>query len=312
MEQKKYNKIEQKINSDFLQDGVTILIQEKIDGANASFRKDDDGNLRVFSRNTELDEDNNLGGYYQWAIENINPKDLNPNTIYFGEWTNKHKIDYGENEKKFYLFDVYVDSTSFSQYMPFSFVEYWAEKLNLNLVPVFYHGEYQSIEHVKSFLGQTKLNGKIGEEEQGEGIVIKRYEYKDRFEKQQHYKMVTKKFSEKKKGVVKEKYNATPETIFTNKFVTEQRVEKNLFKLFDEGILKGDPYELEYTDLGKIMKSLVLQVKNDILEEESSFFEKDYSINLNVLNKALGGIVSKYVRSFIDKKNEEKFDKKEA
>lgn len=312
MKQKKYNKIERKINSDFLQEGVTILIQEKINGANASFRKDDDGNLRVFSRNTELDEDNNLGGYYQWAIENINPKDLNPNTIYFGEWTNKHKIDYGENGNKFYLFDVYVDSTSFSQYMPFSFVEYWAEKLNLNLVPVFYHGEYQSIEHVKSFLGQTKLNGKIGEEEHGEGIVIKRYEYRDRFGKQQHYKMTTKKFSEKKKGVVKEKYNATPETIFTNKFVTEQRVEKNLFKLFDEGILKGDPYELEYTDLGKIMKSLVLQVKNDILEEESSFFEKDYSINLNVLNKALGGIVSKYVRSFIDKKNEEKFDKKEA
>ena len=312
MEQKKYNKIERKINEDFLQDGAIILVQEKIDGANASFRKDEDGNLRVFSRNNELNEENNLGHYYQWTIENIDPKDLNPNTIYFGEWTNKHKVDYGDNEKKFYLFDVYVDSESFSQYMPFSFVEYWAEKLKLNLVPVFYHGEYQSIEHLKSFVGKTKLNGKIGEEEQGEGIVIKRYEYKDRFGEQRHYKMVTKKFSEKKQGETKVKNNTTPESIFANKFATEQRVEKNLFKLFDEGILKGDPYELEYTDLGKIMKSLVLQVKNDILEEESDFFDKDYSINLNVLNKNLGGIVSKCVRDFIDKKNEEKFDKKDA
>lgn len=311
MEQKKYNKIERKINEDFLQEGAIILVQEKIDGANASFRKDENGNLRVFSRNNELNEENNLGNYYQWAVENINPKDLNPDTVYFGEWTNKHKVDYGDNEKKFYLFDVYIDSGESSQYMPFSFVEYWSEKLNLNLVPVLYHGQYQSIEHLKSLVGVTKLNGKINGEESGEGIVIKRYEYKDRFGYQKHYKMVTKAFSEKKQGEVKQK-KVTPEQIFVSKFVTDARVQKNLFKLFDEGILKGSAYRLEYEDLGKVLKPLVALVREDILEEESDSFEGEEPIDKNKINKALGGLLAKFVRGFIDEKNEKKFDNKKS
>jgi phosphoribosylamine-glycine ligase len=51
--------------------GENIVIEEKVDGANASFTTyvDDDGNctVKAFSRNTELSEENDLRGFYGWS-----------------------------------------------------------------------------------------------------------------------------------------------------------------------------------------------------------------------------------------------------
>jgi predicted ATP-grasp superfamily ATP-dependent carboligase len=57
-----------------LKPGAHIVIEEKIDGANASFKLEN-GELTAFSRNNQLDETNNLRGFYQWVQKNIN-KDL--------------------------------------------------------------------------------------------------------------------------------------------------------------------------------------------------------------------------------------------
>ena len=88
-----------------------IVIQEKLDGANASFKRDGDKVL-CFSRNTQLDEHNTLRGFYNWVQENIKAEDLVEDGTYFGEWLVKHKLSYGENENKFYLFDIYDEDKS--------------------------------------------------------------------------------------------------------------------------------------------------------------------------------------------------------
>src|SRR5690349_17818215 len=108
MEQKKYTdiiRLGHKNTLGVLNEGDNIIVQEKIDGANASLRRDGDV-IRAYSRNKELSEDNNLGGFYQFA-QSLDVEELKHDLIYFGEWTNPHKVKYPENTKKFYLYDTY-------------------------------------------------------------------------------------------------------------------------------------------------------------------------------------------------------------
>ena len=96
MEQKKYHSIVRyghKSAQDVLNKGDQIIIQEKIDGANASFAVVD-GELKCWSRNRELSMSNTLEGFYVWAKQNINVDRLLEGVIYFGEWTAQHKVVY--------------------------------------------------------------------------------------------------------------------------------------------------------------------------------------------------------------------------
>ncbi len=240
-----------------LQPGAQITIMEKLDGANASF-KVENGKILAFSRNNQLDEHNGLRGFYQWT-QTLDPNSLVEKAIYFGEWLVKHKLDYGENMNQFYLFDIYDEDTE--RYIKFDLVEKQAEKLGLNLCPVFYKGEFQSLDHVLSFVGKSKLG------EVGEGVVIKNYDFTaNRHGEQQFTKIVSDEFAEVKQ-VKKQRIAPTNGLIdeFINNNLTKARVEKILHKLVDEGILEQD---YDVTDMGTILKNAGTRVFDDIIEEE--------------------------------------------
>jgi hypothetical protein len=169
-----------------LEGNPQIVIQEKLDGANASFKREGD-KVICFSRNTQLDEHNTLRGFYNWVQENVDVNKLEEGIIYFGEWLVKHKLSYGDNENKFYLFDVYNNS----EYESFPIVKLEASRLGLNLIPIFYQGNFQSIEHIQSFVGKSML-GEIGE-----GVVVKNVFYKDKHGNQLFTKFVSDEFAEK-------------------------------------------------------------------------------------------------------------------
>jgi len=240
-----------------LQPGAQITIMEKLDGANASF-KVEDGKILAFSRNNQLDEHNGLRGFYQWT-QTLDPSSLEEGIIYYGEWLVKHKLDYGENENQFYLFDIYIESLD--KYSPISVVETAATRLGLNMCPVFYTGEFQSLEHVLSFVGKSKL-GNVGE-----GIVVKNYLFEaKRNGEQQFTKIVSDEFAEVQQ-VKKQRVAPTNGLIdeFINTNLTKARVEKILHKLVDEGILEQD---YDVTDMGTILKNAGTRVFDDIIEEE--------------------------------------------
>lgn len=240
-----------------LQPGAQITIMEKLDGANASF-KVENGKILAFSRNNQLDEHNGLRGFYQWT-QTLDPNSLVEKAIYFGEWLVKHKLDYGENMNQFYLFDIYDEDTQ--HYINFNLVEKEAKRLGLNLVPVFYNGEFQSLEHVLSFVGKSEL-GKVGE-----GIVVKNYLFEaNRNGEQQFTKIVSDEFAEVQQ-VKKQRVAPTNGLIdeFINTNLTKARVEKILHKLVDEGILEQG---YDVTDMGTILKNAGTRVFDDIIEEE--------------------------------------------
>lgn len=240
-----------------LEGNPTIVIQEKIDGANASFELVN-GEVFAFSRNMQLSELEGLRGFYQWTQANIDPSKLQEGKVYFGEWTAPHKLNYGEHHHKFFLFDVFDLQTE--KYADFDTVSEVAERLGLQTAPLFYRGEFQSVEHIQSFVGQSKLG------EVGEGVVVKNPVYVDRHGGNVYLKFVSEYFKEahfSKQDKPKNSGDSLQD--FINATLTESRVSKLIGKLVDEGKISED-YAIE--DMGTILKSLGNSVFEDIMKEE--------------------------------------------
>lgn len=238
-----------------LKPGAQIVIEEKIDGANASFKLEN-GELLAFSRNTQLDAENNLRGFYQWVQDNIDKDLLNIGITYFGEWTAPHKMNYGENHHKFYLFDALSVNGEFASR---NVLEEVAKEFGIDVAPLFYRGEYISREQINSYIGKSNIG------EVGEGVVIK-------LDKETHeddrivLKLVSDYFKESKFVAKKNPNNSgCALTDFVDATLTDARVSKMLHKLVDEGKLEED-YSIQ--DMGSILKNLGGSLFEDIIKEE--------------------------------------------
>ena len=275
-EQKKYHSVTRygKSNNEITARG-NIVVWEKIDGANASFKRVGD-EILTFSRNNELTGEDGLGGFRKWVLNNIDVEKLEPDFLYFGEWTNPHKINYGDNFKKFFLFDVY-DLVEL-KYLGIEFIREEAEHIGLTLAPILYEGEFVSDEHLQSFVGKSLL----APDGIGEGVVVKNYDYMDKHGNQHFTKIVSKSYQEISGVKYKEKKSA-PDVVtqFIEATVTQARIEKMLFKLVDEGHLKED-FAIE--DMGTILKLLGNSVFEDVMKEE-----------VDVLHKAIASRFGKVV-----------------
>lgn len=267
--------------------GDMILIQEKLDGANASFKRNGDI-VEAFSRNTQLSPENNLRGFYEWT-QTLDPSELLDGVIYFGEWLVKHKLDYGVNANQFYLFDIYNEFLA--EYVDFSMVKDESKRLNLNLIPLFYEGEYVSFDHLQTFVGKSVLGA------EGEGIVVKNVKYKDNYDKQCFVKLVTDSFREvQKQKAPKDPNFQSVEMNFVNECLTKARVDKLLHKLVDENLL-DESFGIE--DMGTILKHLGNRVYDDIMKEETdsleSFEEKD-------IRKCIGKKLPVIIKSILNER----------
>ena len=253
-----------------LQEGDIISVTEKFDGSNSSFRLDETNPLGIscYSRNKPLDEHNTLSGFYNWVVENIEPikDELNPNYIYYGEWLVKHKVVYkDECYKNFYMFSIW--DIEKEQYLSDETVISEAERLRLITTNYFYRGKFISFEHLMSFVGKSDMTL---EPNTGEGIVVKNVNYLDNHGKQMFVKLVSEKFAEVQKQKLPKNPNIdSPVIELVKSVLTKPRVEKIMYKLVDEGLLKED-YAIE--DMGLILRSLGSSVYDDIMKEESDLF----------------------------------------
>lgn len=251
--------------------GDHIIIQEKIDGANASYQYDNESDLiKAFSRKQILDFKNNLRGFWEWTQQKLNAHDFkNYNHIrVFGEWLVSHTVPYPQDKyQNFYCYDLFNTETRI--YCPQDVVKAFCIKHNLIYVPVFYDGVFQSWDHCMSFVGQTYLGG-----EYGEGVVIKNMtRLNDPNNRLPFYtKIVGNKFSEKAERKVKKPID--PDVLALREYniglvesiVTEARINKLLHKLVDEGILREDWDE---HDMGLIAKNINSAVYYDCVKEEN-------------------------------------------
>lgn len=262
--------------------GENIVIQEKIDGSNASIRYDEEsGTLKAFSRRLELNADNTLNGFWDYvqSLNTIAFKEvLGSRYIVFGEWMGaKHAIKYPEDVYgKFWMFDVWDTQTE--QYLPYEetrafygrLIAYGNKGKKFNFVPVFYIGKFESWEKTMELVGKTE----VGAEPSGEGIVIKRQDCLDSKSSRLPFyvKIVSEQFSEVHKSrkqkaidpaaIAKKEANiALAATI-----VTPQRVQKMLYKFIEDGLLPQDWDEHNLKDISKILPRAIWE---DCVKEES-------------------------------------------
>lgn len=115
---------------------VNCTITEKIDGSNGQILFDDEGNMKVGSRNRWLGESlQDNYGFYAWASANreVLFQQLGPGR-HFGEWWgNKIERCYDMKRRQFSLFNVH-------RWM--GKIELAACEIGLGVVPMIHHGEF--------------------------------------------------------------------------------------------------------------------------------------------------------------------------
>jgi hypothetical protein len=270
MEHKKYMDIERLKPSfvDGFEKGDHIVIQEKIDGANASWQYDNETNtIQSFSRKQILDFKNNLRGFFEFT-QKLNKEEYKTcnNLRVFCEWLVAHSVPYPkERYQNAYVYDLW--DTDNQKYLTQDKVKEFCTLHNLIYVPVFYEGEFISWDHVRSFVGRTDLGG-----DYGEGVVVKNMTKLNSPNTRLPFytKIVGDKFAEKKDHVK----TINPEELserqrvqdLTATIVTEARVIKLLHKLVDNGII---PEDWDEKNMGDIAKNISREVYNDCIKEES-------------------------------------------
>lgn len=258
---------------DVIKEGDEISITEKVDGANASFTRDEGNFLGVscYSRRQLLTPENTLQGFYGWVRENIEPikEELIPNFRYFGEWTTPHKIKYKkEHTKVFKLFSIWDDKIG--QYLSDDIVLIEAKRLGLDTVEYFYRGKFISYEHITSFIGKSNITE---EPNTGEGIVVKNADYFNRSGDQVFVKLVSEAFAEKQKQKLPKNPNIYDKEIAIIKSVlTKPRVDKLMHKLVDEGEIDREGFTL--SNMIKLIRLLAPRVLEDIYKEESEILSQ--------------------------------------
>lgn len=295
---KKYDKVKgSRILLDRFKDRG-LVVQEKLDGSNASFTVDN-GELQCFSRRKELNQSETLNGFYNWAHENIKEWMFNflEEYIIFGEWLVKHKVQYKEEYyKEFYVFDVYDKKKE--MYLPPENVMIIAEDLHLK------HVKYLMVIHPSKQLNDIKaqdIQDLVGKSDMtvkpntGEGIVIKYLDGKS--EHEDYYKIVSNEFKEFNRQKMKTEIKNNDSV--ADYAMTRARMEKMIFRAIEEGRLSEDNIELE--NFGPIMKEVGQNFVDDIMEEE-----KDNMIK--IIEKQIKKKMPHMLREILEEKDGEIID----
>lgn len=212
-----------------------VHVFPKIDGTNASVWLKEDGTIGTGSRKREVTpEDDNQGfaayikaneGAYRNLFANF------PDLRLYGEWLVPHSLKTyrGDAWRKFYVFDVYSSDTE-------SFLEYDVyikilDSLGIDYIPLQVVAKNPTQEWL---LGQLEANTYLirDGESVGEGIVLKRYGFVNKYGRTTWAKIVRNEFKEQNKKAfgapTVEMYNLEYEI---SQMLTEHVVQKVLAEL---------------------------------------------------------------------------------
>lgn len=213
----------------------------KLDGTNASVWIDENGlNCGSRKRQISLDADNagfcdyiNNGPKYDNFVEFLgNYSDLR----LFGEWLVPHSLKtYSQNAwRKFYVFDVYDDFKE--RYL--SYHEYYEtlQEYEIDFIPAMSILKNSTYER---FLVELQNNMFLIPDGKGigEGVVIKNYDYHNKFGRQCFAKIITNEFKEKHQkamGPNVKQFKELIEQDIVDKYVESHLVEKVYAKIVNE------------------------------------------------------------------------------
>jgi hypothetical protein len=216
----------------------TCYIFPKIDGTNASVWLTDKGQMGCGSRKRQLALDNDNAGFMNWAVKQDNLRQFildHPNMRLYGEWLVPHTVKYYRDDawKHFYVFDVYNDASGV--YVHYEKYKELLDQYNIEYVPPIAVINNPTHEKLIGFLDRNYYLISDGEKP-GEGIVIKNYQWKNKFGRQTWAKIVRNEFKDnfhkQKPQEVKEKKLVEEDIV--SEFVTKALIEKEYAKIENE------------------------------------------------------------------------------
>jgi len=247
----------------------------KIDGTNSSIWFEN-GQIHCGSRNRELSLENDNAGFMAWVLTQKKFLEFftqNPTMILYGEWLVPHSLKtYRENAwRDFYVFDVMFDMGNENcTYLHYSDYEPLISEYGISYIPPISIIKNASYEGLISNLEKNVFLIQDGKGV-GEGIVIKRYDYKNKYGRTTWAKIVTSEFKEKhtKEMGTPKSENKIVEQDLAEKFVTTALVEKEYAKICNEfewssklipKLLNLVYYSLIKEDMWEILKDLKSKV----------------------------------------------------
>lgn len=214
----------------------TCYVFPKLDGTNGSIWLNEYGQIRAGSRNRELSMSQDNSGFYEWALKQDNIiKCLsdNPGLRLFGEWLVPHTIKTYRDEawNKFYVFDVMIKD----EYMPYEVYITILSKYYIDYIPALCKINNPTKDKLVEMLDKSTYLVKDGFGS-GEGIVIKNYDYKNRFGRIAWAKIVKNEFKDMHYkngmfGVAEIKCKSEVEDKIVEKYVTEALIDKEYSKI---------------------------------------------------------------------------------
>jgi hypothetical protein len=238
MEFRKYQHLERLGTSEV--QGIELgdcYVFPKIDGTNASVWLHN-GEVQAGSRTRHLSLDKDNAGFYEWASKSEAIRDYlvaNPTHRLFGEWLVPHSLKtYRETAwRDFYVFDVTEDVGEEFRYLRYEEYKPLLELHGVNYIPpisIIKNGSYEN------FVNELSKNIFLIEDGKGagEGVVIKNYDFVNRFGRTTWAKIVTSEFKEKhskQMGPSILNANKLVEEEIAEKFVTSALVDKEFAKI---------------------------------------------------------------------------------
>lgn len=214
----------------------------KIDGTNGSVWMDN-GEIKAGSRNRELSLEKDNAGFLEWAKGQkhlISYLNENPNHRLFGEWIVPHSLTTyrGNAWRNFYVFDVEIDSSSESDtvYMHYNDYKPLLDKHGVDYIPpiaIIKNASYDQI------VRQLEKNNYLIEDGKGngEGIVLKNYDFKNKYGRTIWAKIVTSEFKEKHSKAMGGQVSLGKRMVedeIAEKYVTSALCEKEYAKIVAE------------------------------------------------------------------------------
>lgn len=263
----------------------TCYVFPKIDGTNSSVWLGDDGMIHAGSRNRELTFEKDNAGFYAAVSKDERVMAYlqeHPTHRLFGEWLVPHSLKTYRDDawRRFYVFDVCVDADNETglEYLPYEVYQPLVAEFGLDyLAPI------RIIKNggLDDFIKCVNENNFLIADGKGvgEGVVIKNYDFYNRYRRQTWAKIVASEFREKhhKEMGAPVSANRLVEEDIIDKFVTRAFVEKEYAKIVNA----NDGWT------SKMIPHLLSRVFHELITEEIWNILKVFknpTINFKVLN----------------------------
>lgn len=293
MEFKKYQHVE-RFGTDEV-DGIEFgkcYVYYKIDGTNGSVWMDGKA-IKTGSRNRELTLDNDNAGFFAHIIQNEKIKKYltkHPNHRLYGEWLVPHSLKTYRQDawRRFYVFDITIENGDDVEYIPYDIYKELLDEFEIDYIPplaIINNPNYESLIRLLDKTGQFLVEDGAGN---GEGIVIKNYDFYNKYHRQTWAKIVSNEFKEahhKVMGAPELNIAIMVEEKIVDDFVTDSFIEKEFAKIVND----NDGWNSKYIPM------LLSKIFYELINEEMWNIVKKYK-NPKIDFKTLNSLVTRRIK----------------